>query len=230
MGCGKSVPAVSEKPEDPTPSSVQKPTESLDPAITPPSPTVAEINADNTKEVNFKPIHSAIRWNKPISEIEQLLSSSAAVNCVDASNGNRPIHIAAQNGHEDIIKLLIAKDVELNAKNAKGNTGIHMAVGYDYYTVAKLLIAAGADETLTNDLDIPSNLGLEGDKAMGIAALVCAESSDDVDEALNLCEDKIEKLNKINFVSAGLKAKKVLGTAWTPEHQAKFKGITVRLA
>ncbi len=184
----------------------------------------------NVSEVKFKPIHSAVRWNKPVEEVEILLSSPAAVNCPDTSNGNCPIHIAAQNGHDEMIKLLIAKGADLNMKNGKGNTGIHMAIGYDYFNVAKLLIAAGADENLQNDLGFPSYLGLEGDKAMGIAALVCAQTAADVDEAFKLCEERLERLNRINFVTAGLKAKKNIGELWTAEHQIQFKSITSRLS
>ena len=36
------------------------------------------------EEYNFKPVHSAVRWKKPLEEIEALLNSSPkAVNCVD---------------------------------------------------------------------------------------------------------------------------------------------------
>jgi ankyrin repeat protein len=223
MGCGKSVPTVSEKLRE-------IPESKSEPAASQPTPSIAEPTPEVNKEVNFKPIHSAIRWNKPILEIEALLTSSSAVNCPDSSNGNCPIHIAAQNGHSDIIRLLISKKADLNVKNAKGNTGIHMAVGYDYFEVAKMLISAGADENMLNDLGIPANLGLEGDKAMGIAALVSAETAEDVEEAFTLCEAKLANLNKINFVSAGLKAKKGLGGFWTAEHQSIFKSITSRLS
>lgn len=65
-------------------------------------------------------------------------------------NGNRPLHIAAQNGHTDIVQLLIKKKCSLNEKNAKGNTAIHMAVGYDYYDAAKLIIDAGGDPSIEN--------------------------------------------------------------------------------
>lgn len=225
MGCGSSVQApAGDKPAEFVPSTPavtaapvdEKPVEAT-------KPVVAEV-------VNFKPIHSAIRWNKPLAEIEELLVSDACVNCVDPSNGNCPIHIAAQNGHNDIIKLLIEKKVNVNAKNGKGNTGVHMAVGYDYYDAAKMLIEAGADDTLENDAGFPANLGLEGDKAMGIAALVCAASVKDVEEAFELCEQKLDKLNKVNFISAGLKAKKNIGGGWSSEHQERFKKITNSLS
>jgi hypothetical protein len=222
MGCGKSVPAVSEKLRETNESKSEL--TGIQP--TPVTEPITEVN----KEISFKPIHSAIRWNKPVLFIEALLTSSAAVNCPDNSNGNCPVHIAAQNGHIDIIRLLILKKADLNVKNVKGNTGIHMAVGYDYFEVAKMLIAAGGDENMLNDLGIPAHLGLEGDKAMGIAALVSAETAEDVEEAFSLCEAKLTNLNKINFVSAGLKAKKGLGVFWTSEHQNTFKSITSRLS
>lgn len=235
MGCGKSVPAVSEESSEKPAEisrvqSVQSTDESQQSKTLIACEPIHETLVSMPTEIKFKPIHSAIRWNKPLAEIEQLLTSTAAANCVDTSNGNCPIHIAAQNGHTDIIKLLISKNADLNAKNSKGNTGIHMAVGYDYFLVAKLLMAAGADENIVNDLGIPAHLGLEGDKAMGIAALVSAESAEDVNTAFELCEEKLEKINKINFVSAGLKAKKNVGSQWTPDHQTRFKLITSKLS
>ena len=222
MGCGSSVQAPSEKPAEFVPPAAAAAPVEVKPAE-PAKPVVAET-------VNFKPIHSAIRWNKPLPEIQELLVSDACVNCVDPTNGNCPIHIASQNGHNEIVKLLIDKKANLNAKNGKGNTGIHMAVGYDYYDAAKMLIDAGADDKLENDLGFPANLGLEGDKALGIAALVCAQTVQDVEVALALCEAKDAKLNKVNFISAGLKAKKNLGGAWTTEHQDRFKKITNSLS
>ena len=182
------------------------------------------------RDVDFAAIHSAIRWNKSIADIENLLSNNAAVDCQDKSNGNCPIHIAAQNGHSDIVRLLISKKVNLNAKNLKGNTALHMAIAYDFYETASIMISYGADENALNNLGIPAHLGLDGDKAVGIAALVCAETARNVDAAFALCESKLSTLNKINFVSAGLKAKKTIGTAWTADHQNRFKDITNRLS
>ena len=65
-------------------------------------------------------------------------------------NGNRPLHIAAQNGHTDIVRLLVNKKCRLNETNQKGNTAIHMAIGYDYYDAAKLIIDAGGDPKILN--------------------------------------------------------------------------------
>jgi ankyrin repeat protein len=179
--------------------------------------------------LNFKPIHSAIRWNKPVDEVEALLTSDEAVNCPDSNNGNCPIHIAAQNGHVELIMLLIRKKVNLNAQNGKGNTAVHMAIGYDYFQAATLLIEAGADCSISNELGFPASRGLEGDKCLGIAALVSAQTSSEAMKALELCNEDISIVDKGSFVAGGLKAKKAMGVEWTPEVQALFKETTTKL-
>jgi ankyrin repeat protein len=180
--------------------------------------------------LDYKSIHSAVRWNKSQKEVEVLLTSNEAINIPDPVNGNCPIHIAAQNGHNDLVLLLINKKADLNTKNSKGNTAMHMAVGYDYYIAAKFLADAGADPEALNDLGFPARKGLEGDKCFGIAALISAVSADDVTNAFELCEQSISDVEKANFAAAGLKTKKRIGSElWTPAVQEKFKTILNQL-
>lgn len=220
MGCGGS----SQSQAASAPPSVAAPQTKVDnAAVTPVKKT------ESSGEFNFKPVHSAVRWNKPIAEIEPLFNDPQAVNCVDSNNGNSPIHIASQNGHNDLVRFLIGKGADVNAKNLKGNTAIHMAIGYDYYDAAMMLIQAGADENLLNDLNVPANRGLEGDKCMGVAALVCATTAADVINAFQLCEANTAIVDKVSFASAGLKAKKLLGPMWSADMQIKFKEITQKL-
>lgn len=180
----------------------------------------------------WKQVHSAVRWNKPIEEIDALLSSHPdAVNCRDPQNGNRPIHIAAQNDHSEILKLIVKKQADLNAKNGKGNTGIHMSIGYNYYESAKMLTDAGADPFILNDAGFPGSRGLDGDKTIGIAALASATTAAQVEAAFVFCDSEIEDLKNVkhHFVQAGLAAKKALGENWSAEMQARFKAIMVQL-
>jgi len=181
------------------------------------------------KEVNFKPIHSAIRWNKPLDEIDRLLDCPEAVNSEDTANGNRPIHIAAQNGHFATVQLLIEKGALLNVQNQKGNTPIHMAIGYDYYECAMLLIQNKGDPLLKNEAGHPGQNGIDGDKTLGLAALVSAKSEEDVLRAFDLCEERIGEVVKASFVAAGLKTKKSLGPEWSTSVQERFKGIIAKL-
>lgn len=203
------------------------------PQAAPPAAPQTTNTTTNEKEVKhevaYKPIHSAVRWNKPVDEVEILLVNADAVNCEDPGNGNRPVHIAAQNGHDDLIRLLIKKKADLNAKNGKGNTALHMAIGYDYYDSAKQLIQAGASLEEENESGIPAKYGLEGDKCLGIALLCKATTPEEVSEAFDLCDSEIDHLHKINFAQSGLKAKKALGDAWTKDLQERFKGITNKI-
>ena len=57
-----------------------------------------------------------------------------------------PLAWAAENGHEDIVKLLLAKnDVDPNPKDDDGRTPLLLAVQNGHDTVVKLLLAKGGD-------------------------------------------------------------------------------------
>lgn len=211
----------------------------------PPKVTPAQ---DGAKQVEVKPaepvapaqtaevvdqvtVHSTIRWNKKsLEEIRAMLSSDELVNILDPNNGNAPIHIAAQNGHLDLVNLLIEKKAEVNVQNKKGNTALHMAVGYDYYDVAKALIDAGADMELKNEGGFTAQTGIDGDTSLGIAFLLGAKSSEDVMKAFDMCEERIEEIGKIKFAQSGLKMKKALKEQWTDGIKARFKEITNKLS
>eukprot|EP01038_Epipyxis_sp_PR26KG_P013454 gene13454-18046_t len=194
----------------------------------PPSPEPVPIVKED-KPFSFKPVHSAIRWNKSMSDIEKLLSHPEAPDCVDPVNGNRPIHIAAQNGHLEIVRLLISKKVEVNALNSKGNSALHMAIGYDYYDAAKLLLENDANETITNLAGHQARRGIDGDKTIAIAALICAKSAEEATSALSMCESNLGELDKAGLGQAGLKAKKNLGDSWTEDMNVKLKGLLNQL-
>ena len=104
-----------------------------------------------------------------------------------------------------------------------------MALSYDYYDCVKALLAAGADPSIQNAAGHEARRGLDGDTSFGLAALLCAESTSDVDAALNLCESNALEISKASFVQRGMKTKKKLGDAWTPEIQQKFKNILANL-
>ena len=114
----------------------------------------------------FKVIHSAIRWQKP--NVADLLTHPGTVECLDAQTGNTPIHIAAQNGYTDIVRVLIERGCNVNAKNNKGNTAMHMAMAYDYFEAVDALLAAGADPSIANEGGFAAETGLEGNKSFAM--------------------------------------------------------------
>jgi ankyrin repeat protein len=179
--------------------------------------------------VDFKPVHSAVRWNNSLEEVVSALDTSESVNCRDSGNGNRPIHIAAQNGHTDILELLVQREALLDAVNMKGNTALHMAVEYDYYDACKLLLDAGADPAVKNDDGHACLVGIEGEKSMAVVQLLCSKITEDVIDALTKCNQDQTNIEKAAFAQAGLKVKRSMGAQWTDEAQTLFKGILAKL-
>lgn len=187
---------------------------------------VIPATAANDDVVDYKKIHSAVRWNRPIAEISALMTSKSAINCVDSSNGNCPIHIAAQNGHFEIVELLIKLNCLLDEINCKGNTALHMAIEYDYYAVSTALIAAGANVNIANQSGFPATRGIEGGKSLAGCAFYSAKTIKEIKDAFALLnESDTLGLDKAAYVTLGLKHKKNFGSEWTPELQNNFKEI-----
>ena len=55
-----------------------------------------------------------------------------------------------QNGHLDLVELLLSKSCNVNVQNNGGQTALHMAMEYDYYDCISKLVESGADKTLKN--------------------------------------------------------------------------------
>merc|ERR1712093_712651 len=71
-------------------------------------------------------------------------------------NGATPLYIAAQNGHADIIKLLLPYsaetcNVEVDCDKHNGFTPLYVAVYRGYVECVELLLAAGANPFGTNE-------------------------------------------------------------------------------
>jgi hypothetical protein len=115
----------------------------------------------------IKSLHGAIRWEKPWNDIVASVNGidmKALCNVEDPVNGNFALHIAAQNGHLEIVRQLIDLGVDVNVKNRKGNSPLHMSVQYDLYFVSKLLIDSGANQDLENDAGMKASVGIDGNK------------------------------------------------------------------
>lgn len=171
-------------------------------------------------------IHSMVRWKKPLDEIRNACSTSSKVNCEDVCTGNTPLHVAAQNGHYDIVKLLIELSANLNAKNENGNTPLHMSVNYDYFDCSRALIDAGADPNIKNKAGHMARQGLDGDKSLEANAIFCAKNAKEFLEAMNdLKKTKPLAMNKVAFVKAGMKLKREIGEEWNSKIQREFKSL-----
>lgn len=178
------------------------------------------------KPVEWMQIHSAVRWNKnPAEVLAMLKTSDAVVGLRDPKTGNVPLHIAAQNGHLDLVKVLIEYKAVVNDQNLKGNTPLHMAVGYDYYPVVQCLLAADAQASIVNQAGHASHAGIDGDKSLGFCALVSAKNREEAVSALSQMRDIPGSIAKSEYVKTGLRLKKEIRD-WP---QDLFKEILTKL-
>ncbi len=72
-----------------------------------------------------------------------LATSKADVNGRD-ENGNTPLILAAQNGHNEVIMALLAAKADVRAKNNQGQTALDLAAAGGHDECVRLLKQAGA--------------------------------------------------------------------------------------
>jgi ankyrin repeat protein len=89
-----------------------------------------------------------------------------------------PLHSAAQWGHEEIVKLLLANGAEAEAKNHFGQQPLHYACVFRHKEVVNVLLDTGADPNAKDD-DENTPLGLasfpKGNPAKDIAKILRAK-------------------------------------------------------
>ncbi|KAL0231923.1 hypothetical protein PCE1_002920 [Barthelona sp. PCE] len=56
-----------------------------------------------------------------------------------------PLHCAAQNGHQDLVRLLLSMGADVKIVNNYKRTALHLACEHDCIEIAKILIEAGSD-------------------------------------------------------------------------------------
>lgn len=79
-----------------------------------------------------------------VSKVRRLLRKGANVNCADTKFGGTPLHWAAYNGHRRVVKLLVSKGAEINARNNDGRTPFMLAAAMGHHRVVQLLAEEGA--------------------------------------------------------------------------------------
>lgn len=174
-------------------------------------------------------LHSAIRWGKTSEEIEPLCAAEL-VDGEDERNGNRCIHIAAQNGHFELTKWLVTdKKCDVNAQNKKGQTALHMSVEYDLYDQTVFLRENGAKDDVKNGEGHEAITGIDGGKVGaekwdgGLAKLKAANTAEKFDVAFAALESEIKenpddfKDAKVALAQEGMKKKKTFKDIWNAQ-------------
>jgi uncharacterized protein len=90
-----------------------------------------------------------------LAAVEELLSRDADVNSLDPRYPSwyaaPPLIRAAQAGHREMVRLLLANGADVNARDAGGGTALIWACNDDHIDCARWLLAAGADPNLRNN-------------------------------------------------------------------------------
>ncbi len=88
-------------------------------------------------------IHNAAKSGDSV-KVEALLNGKADLIASKNGNGRTALHAAADEGHKNVAKNLVAHGAEVNAKDRDGWTPLHLAADGGHRDVAELLLAHGA--------------------------------------------------------------------------------------
>ncbi|KAF7069347.1 hypothetical protein CFC21_074989 [Triticum aestivum] len=99
-------------------------------------------NPHKVDDQGFNPLHRAARRGDP-EMVELLLAKGVSVDPVSASG--TPLHIAAYNGHDEAMKILLKHDADCNKIVPGAETPLLVAIAGSSVKCVKLLVEAGAD-------------------------------------------------------------------------------------
>eukprot|EP00435_Cladocopium_sp_Y103_P036931 s1157_g9.t1 len=99
--------------------------------------------------------------------IEAIIQQESGILEARDEFGNNMLHVACQNDHRRIAKLLLKNGISVNDQNLAGNTPLHYCFQYNFLHLSDYLISHGADETIANKKGLlPSQgTGVEGGPA-----------------------------------------------------------------
>ncbi|BCS27993.1 ankyrin repeat domain-containing protein [Aspergillus puulaauensis] len=88
-------------------------------------------------------------WNsRPASSSQHrpaLTTGSQGCAVSESQDWSLPLHIAAERGHESIVRALIDGAVDINERDSNGCTALHVGVKWKQEGVVKVLLESGAD-------------------------------------------------------------------------------------
>lgn len=87
------------------------------------------------------PLHFGARGN--FTSCLLLLKAGADINSI-SKRGFRPLHLAAEGGHGDIVKLLLDHDAEIDIENGEKETPLDLALQFEKRQVVTTLLEYGA--------------------------------------------------------------------------------------
>lgn len=80
-----------------------------------------------------------------LNKVQKELESGTPVDCTSYSSGRTALHFAAEGGHVDVVRLLIERGANVEAKDAADETPLHVAVAKGQAKCVAELLRSGAD-------------------------------------------------------------------------------------
>lgn len=126
----------------------------------------AGIDINSRDETGTPMLNIAVR-NDNITFAKKIIELGADINAVSDDRGYTAVMDAVWRGNEELTKLLISKNADLNTINKEGQNNLVLAVGADRVNIVKLLAENGADP------DVKDMMGMS---AYGYATLFRKEA------------------------------------------------------
>ncbi|MGX7003251.1 ankyrin repeat domain-containing protein [Caballeronia sp. KNU42] len=112
--------------------------------------------------------------NDDLNFVNMLIAKDAEVN----KKGWTPLHYAATNGHDDVVKVLLDHSAYIDSGSPNGTTPLMMAARGGHLSTVKLLLDEGADLRVKNQIGLTAvdfaKQYHEKDVAEGLAARLAA--------------------------------------------------------
>eukprot|EP01071_Lankesteria_metandrocarpae_P004899 Lankesteria_metandrocarpae@DN3738_c0_g1_i1.p1 len=109
----------------------------------------AKLLQNNVHSETVDLICTAVKNNDTV-KLESIFEDRSLLRVPVDKMGSIALHVAADRGLLDVVKLLVACGTDINIQNKDGDSALHCAMVMDRQEICEFLIAAGADTTLKN--------------------------------------------------------------------------------
>lgn len=114
----------------------------------------------------------------PVSPPQQSKAPDRTNGSPETKNNATLLHMSIDSGHEGVVRILLDKGVDINAKNCEGKTALHMAVQRRQEAILRLLLEKGADANATDtEGRTPIHTAIYSDFQTGLKLLLAHQAT-----------------------------------------------------